>query len=113
MVASSAIRDLLGRASGAVVFGVDGEDLGFLELGVPATPTLLVAPVTDALKTLSDDGFVRGSLDRADMWRVVGYHLDERTAHRLAEKDTELDRIHQDVLDMGLVWQASPVDHLA
>ncbi len=112
MTAGSSIQDLLSETSGAAVFGIDGEDLGFLNLGVPASPTLLVAPITDALKTLSDDGFVTGSLDRGDMWRIVGYHLDEETSHRLASKDIEISQIHEAVLDMGLVWQARPFDDL-
>lgn len=113
MAAGPGTRDLLSEASGSVVIGVDGESLDFLDLGVPTSPTLLVAPVTDALKTLSADGFVTGSLDRGDMWRVVGYHLDEETSHRLAARNIELERIHEEVVGMGLVWQASPMDDLA
>ena len=112
MVAESGIRGLLSKASGAVAFGVDGESLDFLDLGLPASPTLLVAPITDALKTLSDDGFVTGSLDRGDKWRVVGYHLDEKTSHRLAARNVAIDQIHQEVVDMGLAWQARVVSNL-
>jgi hypothetical protein len=113
MADSSDIRGLLSETSGAVMLGIDGESLDFLELGVPAAPTLLVAPVTDALKTVSDDGIVTGSLDRDDMWRVVAYHLDEKTARQLAEREVGLERIHQEVVDMGLTWQALPIDDLA
>ena len=112
MAASSGIRDLLREVSGAVAFGIDGESLDFLELGVPTTPTLLVAPIADALKTVSD-GLVTGSLDRGNMWRVVGYHLDEKTSHRLAERNIEMSQIHQEVVDMGLAWQASEIGDLA
>ena len=113
MTAGSSFRGRLREVSGAVAFGVNGEDFGFLDLGVPASPTLLVAPITDALKTLSDDGFVTGSLDRGDMWRVVGYHLDEDTSHRLAARGTGISQIHQEVLDMGLAWRAQPIDDFA
>ena len=112
MGARSSFRDLLSEASGAVVFGVHGEYLDSLDLGVPAAPTLLVAPVTDALKTLSDDGFVTSSLDRGNMWEVVGYHLDEETSHRLAARDIEIGQIHREVIAMGLAWQARPVDDI-
>lgn len=113
MADDSGLRDLLSEASGAVVFGVDGENLDFLDLGVPSSPTLLVVPIADALKTLSEDGFVTGSLDRGDMWRVVGYHLDEKTSHRLAQEHIDISQIHQEVVHMGLAWQASPIDDLA
>jgi hypothetical protein len=113
MTAGSGIRDLLSEVSGAVALGVDGEQLDFPDLGVPASPTLLVTSVTDALKTVSDDGLVTGSLDRRDMWRVVGYHLDEKTSHRLAQGNIGIDRIHQGVVEMGLAWQALPIDDLA
>ena len=113
MVAGSAIRDLLSEVSGAVALGVDGENLAFLDLGVPSSPTLLVAPVTNALKTLSDEGFVTGSLDRGDMWEVVGYHLDETTSHLLAAREIEMEQIHQEVLEVGLTWQARPIDDIS
>lgn len=107
------LRELLKEASGAAVFGVDGEGLDLPDLGVPSSPTLLVAPIADALKTLSEDGFVTGSLDRGDMWRVVGYHLDEKTSHRLAQENIDISQIHQEVVRLGLAWQVLSVDDLA
>ena len=113
MVVSSGIRDLLSEVSGAVAFGVDGEELDFLELDVPASPTLLVAPMTDALKSVSDDGFVTGSLDRGNMWEVVGYHLDEQTSQRLAARNIEIEQIYQEVVEIGLDWQARPINDIS
>lgn len=112
MADGSSIRDRLRDASGAVALGVDGHVIDRPGQPEPALPTLLVAPVTDALKSLSADGFVTGSLDREEAWRVVGYHLDETISHRLAERDIGIDRIHQEVMDMGLAWQARSIDDL-
>lgn len=113
MVDGRDLRDILRDVSGAVVLGIDGESLDSLDFGVPDSPTLLVAPIADALKTVSEDGFVTGSVDREDMWGVVGYHLDEETSHRLAEENVEISEIHRAVVDMGLIWRASPIDDLA
>lgn len=113
MAAGPSIRDRLSGVSGALVLGVDGEFRDRPGLAGPSSPTLLVAPVTNALKTISADGFVTGSLNREQTWKVLAYHLDEATCHLLAKRDIQIRRIHQDVIDMGLTWQARRIDDIS
>lgn len=84
---------------------VDEHDLSGL-----SSPTLLVVGVTDALKTITDENVVTGSLDRETTWRVVGYGLDVATSRRLAEVRPAVDDIHRVVSAIGATWRARVVD---
>lgn len=89
---------------------IEGEVVEATDTSALSSPTLLVAPVTDALKKISAKGLVEGHLDRDGAWMVVGYYLDDRTSHTLGSESVEVDQIHRRVRELVGEWAAHPAD---
>ncbi len=71
--------------------------------------TLLVSPVTDALKTVFD-GLVEGSLDRDSVWGVEAFALNRVVISKL-DGDQELSPLdlHEAVSNLAFGWQVAPM----
>lgn len=91
---------------------IGGEPLDDVDTSTLNGPTLLVAPVSDALKEVSPEGIVVAHLDRATVWEVVAYYLDPPTCQRLASEKVGVERIHQFIIDEGPGWHSRPVEEV-
>lgn len=100
-----------GGSSRLVVLG----DGSFVDMDVPADfgdNTLLVSPVTDALKRVSEHGLVEGSIERDLVVRVEGIVLDAETVEELEGEELELAALIETVLGMGRVLDTRPATGL-
>lgn len=101
----SALNARLGEGENWVLFDIAGTPF---DLPVPrdiGPATLLVSPVTDALKTMSEDGLVVESLDRANVWSVVGYALNRVVLKKLDHVNMSPDQLYEAVVGLRLGWQ--------
>ena len=112
MTSIRALHDRLRNSDGGLVLTIGGEPLDDVDTSALEGPTLLVAPVSEALKEISSGGIVVAHLDRATVWQVVAYYLDEQTCHRLASNEIGAERIHQFVVDEGPGWHSRPVEEV-
>lgn len=90
-------------ADDILVFDTDGATL-HIDPPPDAPATLLVVPVTDALKIVSGDR-VAGSFDRGRAWTVVGFALRREVVERLGGKEMAPQALIEKVKDLGHVWQ--------
>lgn len=82
-----------------------------LDIEIPADigpAALLVAPVTDALKEVDEQGRVLGSVDRARMWAVEAIVLNEIAVRRLQQETYTVGDLLDAVRESGLAWQVRP-----
>lgn len=80
-----------------------------LEISLPkglAPATLLVAPITEALKRVSEEGLVIESIDREQVWAAAAFALSPYVLRRLEGEFTTAQDLYQAVQKAGLVWQA-------
>jgi hypothetical protein len=98
---------LLGSiADGRVAFDTQGNPVE-IDLAIVHGPaTLLVAPVTDAVKRMS--GGVVESLDRDQMWVVEAIALEADVLVALGEVELTAEELWQAVDQAGFSWQISP-----
>jgi len=102
------ILELKQRLAGGgdwVVFDSRGDAL---DVAVPpdiGLATLLVVPVTDALKTITTDRLVDQSLDRDKFWAVEGYALNRVVVGRLGSSDLTPRELYDAVSELRLGWQ--------
>lgn len=113
MTPDPALHERLRNSRGGLVLTIGGDPLDDVDTSMLSTPTLLVTPVSDALKEVSSEGIVVAHLDRADVWQVVAYYLDATTCHRVAAEAVNVERIHQFVIDEGPGWQSRPVEEVS
>ena len=106
------LHDRLRNSSGGLVLTIGGVTLDDADIATLDGPTLLVAHVSDALKEVSSEGTVVAHLDRATVWEVIAYYLDEPTCQKLASEEVGVEGIHQFVIDEGPGWQARPVEEV-
>lgn len=110
MLTFSRLEELLGEDQDWVVIRPGGEPL---EMTIPpdiGPATLLVSPVTDALKTVSD-GRVVGSLDRDSLWAVEAFALNRVVISRLLGEEGEMSPydLYEAVSSMAFAWQIAPM----
>lgn len=108
MISLSRLRDSL--VGDRVAFDERGEAL---EGDVPASSgpaTLLVGPVTDAVKRRDGDAVV--SLDRDAVWVVVGIVLDREVLQELGEDEIGAGELLEAVERLGYTWQVIPTSAL-
>jgi hypothetical protein len=108
----SRLEELLGEDQDWVVVRPGGEPV---EMTIPpdiGPATLLVSPVTDALKTVSD-GRVVGSLHRDSLWAVEAFALNRVVISRLKEEEemSPYD-LHEAVSNMAFGWQIALMPQL-
>lgn len=94
---------------GGVLVWADGRVVEGAVGGLSA-PTILVVPVTDALKRVSTAGVVEGSVDRDATWMIAAYYLDASTVRDLGADVGDVDTIHQMVTSTGRDWEARSLD---
>jgi len=91
---------------GHVAFDMKGNPVEVDAAHIRGAATLLVVPVTDAVKRLRD-GVVE-SLDRDEMWLVEAMVLGSDVLGRLGEVDLTADELWLAVEEAGYAWQLSP-----
>lgn len=74
-----------------------------------APATLLVTPVTDALKRVSAGGRVVESLDRDRFWAVSAFALGAEVLQRLEGEYTTAEELYMQVVGAGLPWSVAPM----
>ena len=112
VTSGSVLHERLRNSRGGLVLTPGGEQVDDVDTSGLRGPTLLVAPVSDAVKMVSDEGIVVAHVDRATVWQVVAYYLDDTTCHMLASEEVDIERIHQFVVDEGPGWQSRPVEEV-
>lgn len=105
MLTVSGLQELLGEDRDWIVVRPTGESVD-MEIPPDIGPaTLLVATVTDALKTVSEDGFVEGSLDRESVWKVEAIALNRVVVQRLEGEEMSPLDLYRSVIRLRLGWQ--------
>lgn len=112
MLSIAALRAHAEDEDGWVVVRVSGEIVAATTSSRFSSPTLLVAPVTDALKVVSPSGLVEGSLDRDTTWRVSGFALDASTLAALEVDRVEARDLYTAVTDLGVRWAVLPAEDI-
>lgn len=113
MTTGSELYARMRASSGGLVITVRGELIDYVDTSALTAPTLLVSPVSEALKEVSPDGLVLRHIDREIAWRVDAYYLDDATSHMLGSEEVEIGRIHQRVSESGRSWQARPIEDVS
>lgn len=96
-----------------VVVAADGE---LVEVDVPrdvGPAAVLVSEITDALKTVSDEGLVVDAPRREEVWQVEAFVLN-RVVIEALDPDVDNLAIPQGLLtaveELGFGWQVKPVN---
>ena len=110
MLSIAALRAHAEESEGWVVVSETGETVTLTTPPGFSSPTLLVAPVTDALKVVSPSGLVEGSLNRDTTWRVSGFALDASTLAALEVDRVEARDLYTAVTDLGVRWAVLPAE---
>ena len=105
MVTISRLKDIIPDDRDFVVIPVTGEPVSFEVPKDIGPATLFVAPVTDALKTVSDDGLVDRSLDRDSVWAIDALALNRVVLHRLEDDTATFLELIEKVAELGFSWQ--------
>lgn len=96
------LRDFLDRGAERFEVGPDGEPAHLQLKDVGSAAVLVVAASTDALKQVAR-GRVEDSVDRSEVWEVVGMSIDREVAVRLLEAGFSGDLL-TGVPEMGIEW---------
>jgi hypothetical protein len=94
------------------VFDASGSPLAVDPTLLKGPASLLVRPVTDALKVV-EAGLVSGVADRAGVGAVAGLSLARGVVDRLGDGDFTLDGLMRRVVELGHGWDVvswSPTD---
>lgn len=103
----SALRESLIGDGDRVMFDPEGNILHG-EVPADAGPaTLIVTPVTDAVKTV-EEGKVTGSVDRSRLWKVEAFLLDATILDQLGAGAIDADSLLDAVEATGIAWQLMP-----
>lgn len=95
---------------GRVAFDTHGDPVEVDVAMLRGPATLLVTPVTDAVKRLRD-GVVE-SLDRDEMWVVEAMALESEVLDALGEVEVTAEELWLAVEEAGFAWQVSPTSSL-
>ena len=112
MVSISALRSRLDDDTNWVVIDPQGAPL---EVGVPADvgpATLLVGPVTDALKARGDGDDIVSSVDRDDVYAVEGFALHRVVLDRLEDVEVDTRGLFELVKTTEIAWQFKPLTEM-
>lgn len=95
-----------GLAGHRVAFDEHGDLLDIEMPGDIGPTSLVVAPVTDALKRLQGDKVE--SLDRDEVWAVEAIVLGEEVLELLDEGDVTVEELLRAVRELGYSWEIIP-----
>ena len=112
MFSISDLKGGLSEESNWVVVDPDGVPL---EFEVPADlgpATLLTGPVTDALKRVDHRGRVEASVDREEIYAVVGFALHRVVLDRLNDSDVDTLGLIELVEATEIGWQYKPISEM-
>ena len=102
-------RKLRRRVADGRVVAVDsdGRDLDRIPHGLGA-PTLLVAPVSEAVKRVEHERLVE-DLDRSALWQVRGIVVDCAVVESMPDGSFTMGELIEQVRDAGHVWVTTPL----
>lgn len=104
MLSADEIKQRLGEGTWVVVT----PDGGFLDIEIPKTigpATMVVGPVTDALKIRTGDR-ITSALSRDEVWAVEAYALNQVVVRHL-EGEMSADGLVEIVSGLGYGWQVT------
>lgn len=108
MIGSQLLRGLA-RPGELLAVDLEGGPIGIDGLVDPASPGLVVAPVTEAVKEV-DDGTVVQYVNRDTLWAVHGFVVDHELVSLLPDQVDGPESLISAVVELGRNW--SPV-HLS
>ena len=103
----STLRAALVDGENWVIFDPSGRVLHDDVPRAAGPATLVVAPLTDAVKRVAD-GKVVGSMDRSGLWRVHALLLNRIVLDKLGSGTFEARDLIDAVAATGISWQAVP-----
>ena len=86
------------------MFGADGSRIDTEVFNDSGRAALLVTTVTDAVRTVTPDGLVAGSLDRESLWAVEGFALTAAVVRALPELEFTPEGLLEAVANLGTEW---------
>lgn len=92
------------------MFDTEGNPFDSVDPQSDGPATLVVAPVTDAVKRLRGDAVE--SLDRDGMWMVVAIVLDQEVLDSLGQGEMTAEELWLSVSAAGYTWEISPTSSL-
>lgn len=98
------------RESDRVCFDHRGAPLSGRLRANAGPATLLVEPVTDAIKSVDDRGLITRSLDKSDYWLIAGFVVNRDVLSALPQKDVSVGELWHLVVDQGLRWDLAEID---
>lgn len=101
----SALQAQLDEGVDWVIVGPRGEATDQIVPEDPAPATLVVAPVSDALKHLTEDDLIDRPLDRESMWEVQALVFGRALASRLAESEQVSQSLFEAAGALGVEWE--------
>jgi hypothetical protein len=109
VVTPSKLKKVIEAGRDWVVVGAEG-DLVDLEVPADVGPAaLLVTSVTDALKTVSEDGLVVGAPRRDGVWQVEAFVLNRVLVAALPPDVDIPGDLFDAVEELGFGWQVRPL----
>lgn len=103
------IGRLRGEVSdGRAAFDVNGAPLAHEPRLGQSPAALLVVPVTDALKQITDEGMIVSSIERDSVVEVVGFSLASEVLAVLPDEVSDGAGLLQAVENVGFEWLISP-----
>ncbi len=107
MLTASRLTELLG-SDDVLAFTTAGN-----RIPVPAelragAATIVVSAPSDALKTVSDRGFIEGSVDRGEVWTAEAFVLNSEVVKRLEGEFLTPADVYEAVASLGYEWIVSP-----
>ena len=110
MLTVSRLQEMLGEDRDWIFVRPTGEPV---DMEVPPNlgpATMLVSSMTDALKTVSKDGFVDGSIDRDSVWIVEAFALSRAVVQLLEGEEMSARDLHGSVMGLQFGWQVRKLD---
>jgi hypothetical protein len=71
--------------------------------------TMVVAPVTDALKHVDPEGVITASIDRDEIWAVEAIILNVVVLDQLGDREMSIEGLLDQVYLLGHRWDVSPI----
>lgn len=108
MLDAKSIKSLSDPGTGIAAFDVRGIPLGD-GVSPAGNATLLVSPVSDALRRVSRAGLIEGEVNRDDIWLVAGFALAGPVVDSLeGDYGSPMD-LYESVADSGYEWSIVPM----
>ncbi len=108
MISLEKVREALEAGASLVALDEAGE-LQPVPDGAEGPAMALVRPVSDALKSVTGEGLIAGSIDRDDVWAVELLVLSEAVVGALSGELDSIQEVYLEVESAGFDWRLSPM----